>query len=223
MSKNIERKINKLREELNHRLDDGEEGDAILQWLNARPEVQSLPVRDNECRTVNKQNLSDWRNGDFKRWQAQQDLLAHARELSADSRQIAEAAEGQLTDHLASVLTARYAALLSDWDGEVTDEFRRKQKALRILSQDIVELRRGDHSAARLKIEQDQLKEMQEWSEAELVELFKKWVTRLEVREWVCGKCNDPAERERRLRAILGLPEPDAGGKKPTPVKVGQG
>jgi len=46
------------------------------------------------------------------------------------------------------VLAARYAAALAGWDGEVTDEFRRKLRMLRGLCQDIVELRRGNHSGA---------------------------------------------------------------------------
>ena len=48
-----------------------------------------------------------------------------------------------------ALLAARYAAALADWNGEVTEEFRRKLRALRGLCQDIVELRRGDHSGAR--------------------------------------------------------------------------
>ena len=41
------------------------------------------------------------------------------------------ATDGKLTDHLATVLAARYAAALAGWDGEITEEFRRKLRALR--------------------------------------------------------------------------------------------
>lgn len=63
--------------------------------------------------------------------------------------------EGSLADQLAVVLAARYAALFSGWKGELDEEFRRQTRTLRALCQDIVELRRGDHSAARLRLEGD--------------------------------------------------------------------
>ena len=54
---------------------------------------------------------------------------------------------------LAGLGSSRYAALVSGWDGEMNDEFRRKARALGSLCQDIVELRRGDHYAERLRLD----------------------------------------------------------------------
>jgi hypothetical protein len=65
------------------------------------------------------------------------------------------------------VLAARYAAALAGWDGEVTEEFRRKLRVLRGLCQDIVELRRGDHSGTRLNLEQERLEREREKTEEE--------------------------------------------------------
>jgi hypothetical protein len=95
--------------------------------------------------------------------------------------------------------------LISGWDGEANDEFKRRLRALKSLSQDIVELRRGDHSAARLKLEQEQLKEKQEWSEEELVSHFLRWAKNSKVREQICEECLSPEEKERRMREIFGL------------------
>jgi hypothetical protein len=67
------------------------------------------------------------------------------------------ATDGKLTDHLATVLAARYAAALAGWDGEVTDELRRTLRTLHGLCQDIVELGRGVHSGVRLNLEQERL------------------------------------------------------------------
>ena len=116
-----------------------------------------------------------------------------------------------LTDHLAAVLTARYARLLAGWNGEVDDEFRRKLRALRVLSQDIVELRRGDHSAARLKVEQARLDREEDWTEEELIEHFERWARNPKVRDWICGHCISNEERVRRLRAIFGLAPVETG------------
>jgi hypothetical protein len=73
-------------------------------------------------------------------------------------------------------MAARYPAALAGWDGEVTGKFRRKLRALRGLCRDIVELRRGDHSGARLNLEQERLEREQEKTEEEVVEHFKCWV-----------------------------------------------
>lgn len=75
---------------------------------------------------------------------------------------------------------------------------------LRSLSQDIVDLRRGDHTASRLKLVQEQLKEKQEWSEKELVSHFLGWAKNSKVREQICENRLSPEEKERRTREILG-------------------
>ena len=139
----------------------------------------------------------------------------------------AAATEGKLTDHLATVLAARYASALAGWNGEVTEEFRRKLRALRGLCQDIVELRRGDHSGARLQMEQARLEREREKTEEEVVAHFQRWLKNSAVRDLVCTNWISPEERERRLRAILGLPpeppEPAApDGAESNPVKPGQ-
>ena len=97
-------------------------------------------------------------------------------------------------------------------NGKVTDEFRRTLRAMRGLCQDIVELRRGDHSAARLKMEQERLEREREKTEEEVVAHFQRWLKNPEVRDLICRDYVSPEERERRLREIFGLapkpPEP---------------
>jgi len=172
---------------------------------------------------ISKQNLSEWRAGGFAEWQARQETLDQARELAADAAEITAATDGRLTDHLATVLAVRYAAALHGWNGEATEDFRRKLRTLRGLCQDIVELRRGDHSGARLKMEQERLERDREKTEEEVVAHFKRWLKNPEVRDLVCQDYVNPEERERRLREIFGLPpEPVIDGPESNPVKASQ-
>jgi hypothetical protein len=194
-----------IRDQLNRRLDEGEAGKALVEWLNDLPEVKEIMARQFGGRPVNEQNLSEWKSRGHREWLARQEALAHARELAADAKELGEATDGKLTDHLATVLAARYAAALGGWDGEVTEEFRRKLRALRGLCQDIVELRRGDHSGARLNMERERLERESEKTEEEVVEHFKRWAMKPEVREWISREWISPEERERRLREIFGL------------------
>ena len=193
------------REQLNRRLEDGQPGAQLAVWLNALPEVQTMLAREFAGRAISEQNLSEWKQGGYRDWLARQDALAQVRELAADAEELADATDGALAEHLASVLTARYAALLADWQGEATDEFRRKLRSLGGLCQDIVELRRGDHSAARLRIEQERLARDRQQTEDEVVEHFKRWARNPKVRDWICCGSLSPEERERRIREIFGL------------------
>jgi hypothetical protein len=201
----IARLPREIRDELNRRLQNGEQGGPLLAWLNGLPEVQKILARDFGGVAISKQNLCEWRAGGFAEWQARQDTLDDARELAADANEITAATEGRLTDHLATVVAVRYASALAGWSGEVTDEFRKKLRALRGLCQDIVELRRGDHSGARLKMEQERLEREREKTEEEVVAHFQRWLKNPEVRDAVCQNYVSPEERERRMREIFGL------------------
>ena len=226
----IARLPREIRDELNRRLHNGEQGGPLLSWLNGLPQVRQTLVEGFGGVAISKQNLCEWRAGGFAEWQARQETLDQARELAADAQEITAATDGRLTDHLATVLAVRYASALAGWNGEVTDEFRHKLRALRGLCQDIVELRRGDHSGARLKMEQERLGREREKTEEELIDHFQCWLKNSEVRDLVCQNWVSPEERERRLREIFGLapktPEPSvaaaAEGVESNPVKPGQ-
>jgi hypothetical protein len=211
----IARLARAVRDELNRRLQDGEPGVRLVEWLNGLPQVRQTLVEGFNGREISEQNLSEWKAGGYRDWLARQEALTQARELAADAKELTAATDGRLTDHLATVLAARYATALAGWDGEITEEFRRKLRALRGLCQDIVELRRGDHSGARLSLEQERQKRDQEKTEEEVVEHFKRWVNNPQVKDWICRDWVNPEERERRLQEIFGL-EPKTPDKATT-------
>lgn len=220
----IARLPREIREQLNRRLSDGEPGGPLLAWLNGLPQVRHVLAKDFGGCVISKQNLCEWRARGFAEWQARQETLDQARELTADASEITAATEGRLTDHLATVLAARYAAALAGWNGVATEEFRRKQRALRGLCQDIVELRRGDHSGTRLQMERERLEREREKNEEEVIAHFQRWLRNPEVRDLVCQDWGSPEERRRRLREIFGRPPkpPEAaspGDDESNPVK----
>jgi hypothetical protein len=205
----IARLPREIRDQLNRRLQDGEPGVRLVEWLNGLEPVRQILAQDFGGREISEQNLSEWKQGGYEEWAARQETLACAREVAADAKELKGIAEGSLADDLATIVTARYAAALANWNGEMNEELRRKFRALRFLAQDIVELRRGDHSAARLKLEQERLTEEKEWTEEELIEHFQRWAKNSSVRDCICGKHLSPEEREARMREIFGLPAVD--------------
>jgi hypothetical protein len=205
-----------IRAQLNRWLQNGEPGNQLVKWLNALPEVQAVLAAGFDGQPINEQNLSAWKQGGYREWLAQQEMLAQARELAANATELMEAADGRLADHLATVLAARYAALLAGWDGEVTEEFRRQLRVLHSLGQDFVELRRGDHSGARLDLERERLEREREKTEEEVLEHFKRWSRKPGVQDCICGNYLSPEERETRLRQQFGLePKPAADAASP--------
>lgn len=168
--------------------------------------MQEVLARDFGGSAITKQNLYEWRIGGFAAWQGRLETLAQAREFMGEAAELAAATEGKLTDHLATVVAARYASALAGWNGEVTEELRRKLRALRGLCQDIVELRRGDHSGARLKMEQERMDREREKTEEEVVAHFQRWIKKSVVRDLVRSDELSDEEKQRRMREVFGLP-----------------
>lgn len=145
-----------IRDELNRRLDNGWMGARFVEWLNGLPEVKDVLKTDFESREISEQNLSDWKANGYLHWQAQQETLALARELNTNATELT-ASGGELSDSLARLVTARYAALLYDSNGDINDETRAKLRGLRGLSREVVRLRRSDQFIERMKIQREWL------------------------------------------------------------------
>jgi hypothetical protein len=192
-----------IRDLLNRRLHNGEQGTKLVKWLNGLSGVQEVLAGEFGGRSISKQNLSEWKQGGYCEWLAHQDALERARSMAADAGELTVAA-GALADHLAIVLAARYAAALTQWDANPNGTPAQSIRTLRALCQDIVELRRGDHSAARLKVEQERLELEQSRDEEDIQERIEKWLQRPDVEKRVFGRALSPEEREKRIRGIFG-------------------
>lgn len=103
-----------LREEVNRRLNDGQTGPAICAWLNAQDSVQVIMRELFDGEEVSPQNLSSWRNGGFRRWQAEQKILTRSRERAAFSRELVVACGGNLAEGALAELTCETMDLLGE-------------------------------------------------------------------------------------------------------------
>jgi hypothetical protein len=148
----IARLPREIRELLNHRLEDGEPGVTLVEWLNSQRKVRSVLKAEFGGNPINEQNLTEWKQGGFVEWQQHQDMLVQARELAANAGELDKACDGSLADRVSSMLAVRYAALLGTLQsatGERVDDW----KMLREVCSDLTALRKGDHSAARVQIQ----------------------------------------------------------------------
>jgi hypothetical protein len=138
-----------VRKELNDRLERSEPGPQLLEWLNALKEVKQVLNDEFDGLPISKQNLSEWRQGGFQEWLARQELWAEVRDVEIFAGELGREKDNVLADDVATVLAARYAALISKWDGEVDGKFESKARVLNGLCRGVVQLQRGMHRAAR--------------------------------------------------------------------------
>lgn len=175
----IARLPREVREQLNRRIADGEPGIRLVEWLNGLEQARHVLAQDFGGREINEQNLCEWKQGGYQDWLTRQEMLVCARELATNAAELTATAEGSLSDHLSVILSGRYAMLVSGWNGEMDDGFRRQVRALRMLCQDIVELRRGDHNAERLRLDLDRFAETNKAEEVRALETVLK-----ETQQW---------------------------------------
>jgi hypothetical protein len=190
-----------VRQELNRRLDDGEQGKKLVAWLNALPEVQAIVAAEFGGKVIREQNLSEWKQGGYRDWVAQQEALEIAARLGEDATELNAKGRAPLTDLLANWTAARYAVAtrrVAETGG------REGWRLLHQMCGDIVELRKGDHSAERLQIERERLELEKEKTE--------KLLKQLKTKQPLRGEGLSAEERARRMRQIFGLP-PEGEGK----------
>ena len=143
-----------LRTQINLRLAAQPDGTELLAWLNAIPGLPDLLAAEFAGEPVSQQNLDEWRQGGFREWYAQREMFDEARELAADAGPVAGNPSHELTEHLAAALAAKFAGLLAGWDGTEDPAFDAKLRVLTKFNQNLTLLRRMNHSATRLRMEQ---------------------------------------------------------------------
>lgn len=143
-----------IRDELNARIDDGEDGGTLVAWLNTLPEAQAVVANEFGGVPISKHNLSEWRRGGFRDWQVRQET----RELAEQFHDQAAAAESEgappLSDTLAHWVAAHYAASSQH---VAAAEGREQWRLLRQMCDDVVRLRRTDHSTERMDLQRQRM------------------------------------------------------------------
>jgi hypothetical protein len=101
---------------------------------------------------IREQNLSEWKKRGYRDWVAHQEALELAEKLAEEAIDWDAKNRAPLTDTLALWLASRYAiATRRVVEAKGTESWG----ILREMCADVVELRRGDHSAQRLFIERE--------------------------------------------------------------------
>src|SRR5712691_635719 len=97
-----------IQEQLNQRLQMGEDGKTLLPWLNSLPEVQAVLKADFDGLAISPQNLSDHRTRGFLDWKTRQQALEFASSLNADDSALQEILPADLAEKLFRWASVRY-------------------------------------------------------------------------------------------------------------------
>jgi len=126
--------------------------------------------------------------------------------MTEEAKEMQEAVGGSVTDAVAGWLAPRYAqAAREQLEGLEGPE---RLKLLRTFAQDWALLRKGDHSAARLRQEEDWLELERGKSEERMRKRFKEWAKDPANQKKAFGPKLSLEERQKRIREIFGLAEP---------------
>jgi hypothetical protein len=181
-----------IREELNQRLLDGEQGKPLVEWLNSLPKVQAVLQAKFNGNPITENNLSQWKNGGFPAWEAGEQMADCVSSIIQGTSALQAVAKGGLTDRMALMLAANMAMEMQ-WLQSVSDG-NEKAKVWRELRIGLLALSRSELYAKRLEIE-----EIRHPKPAK-----KKKERKL-----------TPEENKQRIREIIGLGEGYDGSKNP--------
>ena len=148
----IARLPKEIREELNRRLDDGEEGLKLIEWLNGLPEVQKILASDFEGRPIASCNLTEWKNGGFLDWQARRE----AREM-VDEWQAEDADSAPSAELFTSMLMTHYAVAFRHSNADTAEEPRERLKRLGKSMREMARLHRCEIGREQLALMREKI------------------------------------------------------------------
>ena len=140
-----------LRDELNHRLDNGEPGHCLVEWLNRKPEVARVMEAHFDARPITEQNLAEWRQGGFLDWKRHQEACDWIRSLVSEADAVTdESGIMPLSDRLCSMATLTLGRLIRSFETGTLNDKESRKEFLEILK-GLVRLRRDDLEATRMR------------------------------------------------------------------------
>jgi hypothetical protein len=171
-----------IRDQLNCRLDDGESGVHLAEWLNALPEVRQVLEQDFAGRPINEQNLTEWKQGGFLTWVRDQDSREWVHLVAGEADRIAE--EGgfmPLSDRLSPTVAITLGKVMHGISAESLADPETGKHLLKLFTE-LARLRRADHEAARLRMELGQYERKKAEQQKDDLESARRTAER-EIRE----------------------------------------
>ena len=147
----IARLPREIRQQLNHRLEDGESAQDLVAWLNQTPAVQERLARYYEGRPITEQNLSDWKQGGFLDWQRHEETRAILREFLGEAEELgAEAGGEMLLDRVVNMVAVVLLRLFRE--AATAESGPQQRQAVVEIARELSRLRPDDHQRQRVQL-----------------------------------------------------------------------
>jgi len=149
-----------IREELNQRLQDGQPGTELIEWLNTLPDVQAVLELEFAGEPVSDNNLSAWKNGGYLDWEQDQSTRQELEAFLTKVSSLKKATKDGLADQISLFLAAKMALELVQLDA-IPDRAE-KSKARRELLDSLALLRRSELDGEKLRFEREERNRLKE-------------------------------------------------------------
>jgi hypothetical protein len=149
-----------IRDELNWRINDGDEGKELVEWLNAKPEVVEVVTKLFDGIPISEQNLSQWRTHGYRKWHAEHVILDELGNLTQNTEQIQET--GIDCEKLLLALKANYAEMIQCWLVTPPEQMTYRLDVFKQLTVAVLAMRREEIQKERLEIQRERLELLRE-------------------------------------------------------------
>jgi hypothetical protein len=181
-----------IRQKLNQRLQEGEPGRQLVQWLNSLPKVKAIMKAKFKGHPIAECNLSEWKRGGYRSWEADHQALAAVTSLMEASKDLETAHKNRMTERLSLALTARMALEFRRLDS--IEDMPEKARLLRELRTSVLAVRRVELRGQKFNLEWEKYDD----------KLRKEEDEERRLEEEHQRPKMTPEEREARINQILG-------------------
>jgi hypothetical protein len=210
----------RIREELNQRLLDGQQGPQILPWLTGLPEVLLILDRQWGEEPINVGNLSEWRTGGYQEWLAKREKVDRTKLLAKYCLEMSEAG-GNAIGMSAAVAAGQLMDVLEDFDQEYIKALLIEKPetyidllgAVAKLQRSKVGERQADQRDRQLKQMDTKLEQsgralvvIEERSRRQTAEAFLKWRDDQRALEIADSTAPQAVKMERLVELMFGAP-----------------
>ena len=152
----IARLPHEIREQLNRRLQNGESGPDILQWVNELPQCRQMLAQKFGSRPIDENNLYEWRHGGYEEWlwhEDRRDQLANVFEHVAKLDAVGDGSA--VAERLGVIFAAELTRQLNFLEGIY--DMNERWIRLREISRELTRFRRENCNHQRLRLAEQRL------------------------------------------------------------------
>lgn len=163
-----------IREQVNRRLDDGQEAKGVAEWLNGLPEVAAVMAEEFGGEPISESNLSQWKTGGYADWEAQEEKRERVRQLTEEALELGEDADGMgLAERLAVVAAAELVLSMREGLNKNMGPEERRKWLMEVL-REIARLRREDNRRGYLELARER-RRAEQAEAAKKTEARRRW------------------------------------------------